>query len=802
MENNVNIIILGDFNLPCYVSEGCDTHCDKCSLLKSFLNVNNLEQCNTVLNHMQRKLDLILSNMHICDIARCENALVAEDKYHPALNMYVLMDCQMTTMFSNSQPSFVYDYAKGDFYLLYHLLNNLDWSDLENTRDVNACVQLFYEKLYLCIEQAIPKKISKAQNNDCSKYPNFFSLDLIRKIKQKNRLHRKIKCGRTSPETINQYINLRVTVKKQTKHELEEYHENIENNINLDPSRFWAFVKDRCKQNQIPDEVNFNNTTFNDPQGVANAFAQYFASVFQNSTTAILTDCQGAFCFSEVTKENIIKSIRKLKPKKATGTDNIPAYIYKGCAELLSAPLALIFNLAIKNNCFPDRFKEAVVSPVFKSGNVRLVENYRPISVLNSVAKIFENVLYYDLLQTFQNYFVSNQHGFLPGRSAVTNLCVLTQTAMEAINNKIQTDVIMTDCAKAFDMVDHGILLNKLRDCGFSGGACNFLESYISMRWQQVRIGKNLSERYVATSGVPQGSNLGPLLFAFFINNLSACVQFSESLLFADDFKIFKTVSTYSDCQQLQCDVDSITQWFKNNRMSLNINKCHVITFTRKINPIIFNYSIEGSLLKRKNECRDLGVRLQSNLMFGNHYNDIVNKAYRALGFIIRNTKYFKRIESVARLYNALVRPHLEYASIIWAPQAEMNSNLIEKVQKRFLRYLYIKKHHCYPYMISYNTMLTSFKFESLSQRRKMHSVLFIYYIINNIKYTDFLLINNIKFNVPKINLRIRNAILFSFDPHSNSPLNNMLRECNLLLGNCDIDLFNTSRGAIKNILN
>lgn len=246
-------------------------------------------------------------------------------------------------------------------------------------------------------------------------------------------------------------------------------------------------------------------------------------------------------------------------------------------------------------------------------------------------------------------------------------------------------------------------------------------------------------------------------------------------------------------------DIDSVARWFTESRLSLNANKCHVISFTRKLNCTRHNYLMNDSILVRKDECRDLGVWMQTTMKFNKHCRVIVGKAYRALGFVIRNTKRF-RIDTIIKLYNALVRPHLEYAAIIWTPQTQSISNDIEKVQKRFLRYLYLKQFNVYPYMISYNAMLTTFKMERLNDRRNMHCIFFIFYIIHNIKYPDCNFIDKIAFNVPKMMLRIQQPKLFYVNPMICSPLNYMLCECNEFVQRHNIDMFDTSPGTIRDI--
>ena len=217
-----------------------------------------------------------------------------------------------------------------------------------------------------------------------------------------------------------------------------------------------------------------------------------------------------------VTEENRL-SFKNRKHQKVTGVDNVPPYIYKGCIDIFVKPLVHIFNLSIKTSTYPSLLKNSVISPIPKAGKTQNnIEHYRPITILNSLAKIYETILCKQLLKYFYSSFSDQQHGFLPDRSTVTNLCLLTCRASEAINNKKQLDVIMTDCTKAFDKVDHGLLIKKLSKFNFSRSAYMLIKSYLDSRKLQVKVGKCLSSDFHVTSGVPQGSNLGPLLFVFF----------------------------------------------------------------------------------------------------------------------------------------------------------------------------------------------------------------------------------------------------------------------------------------------
>ncbi|ENN73754.1 hypothetical protein D910_04682 [Dendroctonus ponderosae] len=266
-------------------------------------------------------------------------------------------------------------------------------------------------------------------------------------------------------------------------------------------------------------------------------------------------------------------------------------------------------------------------------------------------------------MESFGNLFAPEQHGFLPGVSTVSKLFVWTNFAGEAINNKLQLDVIITDCSNTFDMVDHGILLQRLNEIGFSDKALAFVRPYFHLTFQQVKVGGCLSKKFQATSGVPQGNNLRPLLFLIFINFLPDCLRYSSGLGFADGFKFFRVVRTLKDCLELQKHLNEVSNWFKGNGMFLNEEKCGVLSFTRKLSFIDGHYNVNKRTLVRKTTCRDLGVHLKASLRFGKHYTNITSKSYKILGFVIRNSKHV-HIDTTIRFYNALVRPHLKYASV------------------------------------------------------------------------------------------------------------------------------------------
>lgn len=306
-------------------------------------------------------------------------------------------------------------------------------------------------------------------------------------------------------------------------------------------------------------------------------------------------------------------------------------------------------------------------------------------------SKIFDSILADKLYSIFESRIIVEQHGFMRGRSAVTNLLLYTDYLVRNLDNGIQIDSVYFDFAKAFDSVNHEILLKKLQSLGIGGSLLSWLKSYLSNRTQIVKIDGNLSSPIKVSSGVPQGSHLGPLLFILFINDIMENITFAKLLLYADDVKLFHTICSISDAIKLQRDIDALAEWARQNKLKLNIKKCKSMSFQNSSNSIVFDYFVNESLLERVNEISDLGVIFESSLRFDKHIEYVVSKSYKTVGFILRSCREFRNVKTITYLYKTLVVPVLCYASQIWRPSQLYLRYYIEKVQHKLVRFLSYK---------------------------------------------------------------------------------------------------------------
>lgn len=417
---------------------------------------------------------------------------------------------------------------------------------------------------------------------------------------------------------------------------------------------------------------------------------------------------------------------------------------------------------------------------------------------MNWFPKIFETLVYQHIYNHVSSIISPKQHGFVTGRSTNSNLLIYTSHLCNSFDEKGQVDAIYTDFAKAFDRVSHSILLAKAEYIGINGDLLRWLTSYLNHRSQLVTLSGYDSFPFDSPSGVPQGSNLGPLLFLIFINDLLDKVK-CECLAFADDIKIFSRVVDIQDCYELQRSLDLIECWCNVNHMSLNRDKCQVISFTKNRTPLNYNYEIGGHTLARVSVVRDLGVYYDSILSFRPHYDYICNKANQMLFFVLRHAKPFNSTNSWIILYGALVRSILEYCSSVWSPVYQNHTDRIEAIQRKFLRVLCtrcgLRRKIC-----DYSDRLRHFNMTSLEKRRWSNDLRTLHKIANGFLGSD--LLEMLLFKVPTRSVRIQR--LFYVPPSrnnvsQNNPINRMCGYFNAICQ--DYDLFNCSVPVFKKML-
>ena len=388
----------------------------------------------------------------------------------------------------------------------------------------------------------------------------------------------------------------------------------------------------------------------------------------------------------------MISIISKLKNTVSVGVDNIPVNIIKYCSHDISSPLVTIFNQCLSTGFFPDFLKMAKIIPVHKSGAKNIFTNYRPISLLTNFSKIFEKLLYTRLkgFLAKSNIPSKYQYGFQEKKSTAMAVLQMIDKITEAVDMKSCGVGLYVDLAKAFDTVDHAILLGKLAHYGVRGKQLEIFNSYLSGRKQIVDFNGVCSDTCSITHGVPQGSILGPLLFLVYIDDIQNCSSFLSFILFADDtnaFAMHNNIHCLFDI--VNKELIALSTWFKVNKLSVNVAKTSYMFFTNCYNKYLDSSNLclrlEGIGLENVHSIKFLGVTIDDKLSWRSNINHVSNIIARNSGVIKRIRQKITR-KTALLLYDTLVAPHRSYCAITWASCYKGLLGKLHLLQKRAVR--------------------------------------------------------------------------------------------------------------------
>ena len=562
----------------------------------------------------------------------------------------------------------------------------------------------------------------------------------------RDRLKRKAIITNLEIDWLN-YKTTRNKVNIQLRNAKKNYYSTKISDQKCNPKEALKTINDilgRQRKPTVVNELKLGENNLTNTRDIAEGFNDYFSNIGPDLASKIDTPnlnfqtyiekAKSEFsAFQPVTVSNVYHLLHGLSSNKATGVDKISSKIIKIAAPAISDSLTYIFNQAITLSLFPHEWKTARVIPLYKNGQRNLPGNYRPISVLPVISKIMERILYdqlYNYLTKFE-LLSDSQFGFRKFHSTATALLDCTNDWYMNLDRKMFNLVVLIDLKKAFDTVDHQILLKKLELYGIKGHALSFLESYLANRNQKCQIQGSVSSEKLIKCGVPHGSILGPLFFLFYINDLPQCLDKTKPRLFADDTNLTVSGDSITDLETaVNSDLEKLRKWLIANKLSLNVAKTEFMLIGSKqmiknISNLQLNVKIENESIKQVYESKTLGVTIDQHLSWKTNTENICKKITSGIS-ALRRLKEFADKQTLLSVYNAIVRPYFDYCCEVWDVFGETESKRLQKLQNRAARIILNMSND-----IDHSVALQALGWKPLKTERKKSKAKIMYKLLN-----------------------------------------------------------------------
>ena len=596
--------------------------------------------------------------------------------------LYANVDCEEKDM----QPT-RYDFRNGDYAEISKKLGDMDWSEMEHM-DVEEAWESIRGKIEELVHKHVPQvKITNKRN---TKVP-WFHRRLEKEVRLKQKAWSEYTMNRT-PSKYMKYKQQRNRTTSKIRKARKSYEDSIADNVKKAPKKLYSYIRaqQKVKARVGPLKHAGGKVTETDEE-VAEVLKSFFESVFTKENSHPLpgfaeqVSHEASLMDIEFTPKMVMEELKTLSKEKAPGPDGMSPALLSACAEQLARPLCTLFMKSMKMGQLPQDWKKAIIVPIFKKGARSDPSNYRPVSLTSQACKVMERLVKKHIVRHLEdNDLLSpHQHGFRKMRSCQTNLLDTFEEWTGILDQGQGLDIVYLDYKKAFDTVPHKRLIIKLNAYGLKGNMLRWLQDFLHNRQQQVRVGRGQSSWALVTSGVPQGSVLGPVLFLLYVNELPRLLH-SRVKMFADDMKLYRSVSSSRDVQLLQHDLDTLSQWADTWLLKFNISKCNVMHCGFQNPRAAYSIKQDGvpKSLEETDQEKDLGVIVESNLRPTTHCKKAANRGMTALrklkgSFRTLSTRNFKPI------YNAFVRPHTEYCIQAVGPYMAQNFKTLERVQRR-----------------------------------------------------------------------------------------------------------------------
>ena len=689
-----DLYIVGDFNLPLFdwtssSMPSCPTNAAYQRIM-DLIERNFLSQMVCEPTRLKNTLDLILTNRprYVLEV----NTEVTKLSDHRLVQC--LLGFNPTSPVNKDSVADPYsfrgiNYHKADFDAMNSDLKAVNWKHLQylcqDCGDIDG--SMFKELIVLTVLQISirhsPGKIRRPGATKTKAERTLISLKFKRK-KLNNKLQSLLARNPSSPAVTDcqtKVSHIAYEIKEEILDQLNQKEQRAVSTIKSNPKYFYSYAQRLAKsKSSVAPLRTAEGTLTDDPREKANILQRQYKSVFSDPKNA---DLEAAlvqvpkFSASELstitfTVEDITAAIKEIDPYSAAPDGDIPAKILSSCNDGLSLPIWLMWNASFNNGIVPYDLKRQFITPLFKKGNRTEAVNYRPVSLTSHLIKVFERVMRKHLVGYFENsnLLPDNQHGFRKNRSCLTQLIEHIDSVLKSLNEGLEVDVIYLDFSKAFDKVDHNILLAKLKCYGITGKVYQWIESFLRGRNQTVVVNGQKSHSVEVDSSVPQGTVLGPVFFIIYAIDMINAARNSKVLTFADDTKLIKAISKLLCKILLEEDLTSIMQWSIANNMLLHEDKFVVMNYCLNTSTLLRNlpftaearqYSTsEGKIMDCSPYTRDLGIHVSNDCSWSYHISKIAIDARQMAGWVLGAFRDRSTL-TMMTLYKSLIRSKVEY---------------------------------------------------------------------------------------------------------------------------------------------
>ena len=566
-------------------------------------------------------------------------------------------------------------------------LQEFDWMDILSPLDTNDGFELFHSSLLSTIDLVGPEIEVKIRRNQTAKDP-WITKGILTSIRRQKKLYLEQLHDTKKTEKYKTYRNSLQKILRKAK---TDYFNNKCKEYKNDSRKLWKLIHSIInKTNQINEgltAVNINGIPRYDQSHITNEFCRHFSSIGEsfankiapserniNDYLAIIQQNDKSIFFAPTDTREISYLIKDLLPKNSSGHEKVSNKLLKCLLPALLEPLKIIFNKSLSEGIFPEIMKRADVVPLYKSKNYLDTNNYRPISLLITISKLLEKIIYkrtYTFLDS-SNQIYKSQYGFRTAHSCENAVSELVSTIIKGRQDGMYTLAVFLDLSKAFDSLEHEVLLKKLHRYGIRGTAHNWYKSYLENRQMRVKCtvassGKLEYSDYMDIKyGTPQGSCLGPLIFLIFTNDLYRHLVYSSAILFADDTTLHKTHRNLNYLRWcVEDDLNTMSDWFAANKLTLNLDKTVCILFQKNTNKIQIALKINNILITSQSETKFLGIWLDQYLTWHSHIQKLIMKLKRNK-FLLNHGKHMMNQETRKLVYHSHIASHLQYGLILW----------------------------------------------------------------------------------------------------------------------------------------